>query len=196
MGLGVAYERVGLSRGNDFVGPTFFAYYDTLDIPADPTRGQAWRVNAWWPDLDEVLYRVTFFKPLRVSNTWRTYLRLGYAEGNLNSFGHAAFLGAAEELYSISSRPIEAERMAWANIAFRRIINRNIWGVVAAEFFAGYGYAMDTNHKRIAAPWEVGVAINIPNNLVNIKLAAMYGSEQFKIGFFLGIPIWDHFPLP
>ena len=196
MGLGGAYERVGRRGGSSFFGPTFFAYYDTLDIPADPTSGQAWRVNAWWADFDEILYRATFFKPLRVSNTWRTYFRLGYAEGNKNPFGHAAFLGAAEELYSISRHPIEAERMAWANIAFRRIISRSIWGIVAAEFFGGYGYAMDKNYSKIATPWEVGVAINVPNNLVNIKLAAMYGSEQFRMGFFIGVPIWDHHPLP
>ncbi|MCL2010124.1 MAG: patatin-like phospholipase family protein [Synergistaceae bacterium] len=196
MGAGAAYERIEGAGGNDSIGPTFFAHYDTLDIPADPTSGHAWRFNAWWPDLDEILYRVTYFKPLRVGNMWRTYLRLGYAEGNMNSNGHAAYLGAAEELYSVSNSPIEAERMVWANIAFRRILKRSVWGIVATEVFGGYGYAMDGDYEKIAAPWEVGVAINIPNNLVNVKLAAMYGSEEFKIGFFLGVPIWDHYPLP
>ena len=196
MGLGAAYERVGLRRGRSFVGPTFFAHYDSLDMPADPTSGQAWRLNVWWPDFDNVLYRLTFFKPLTVDDTWRTYLRLGFAQGNMNAFGHAAFLGGAEELYSISNRPIEAERMAWANISFRRVISRSIWGIVAAEFFGSYGYAMDRRYNRIASPWEIGAAINIPNQLVNLRLAAMYGSEQFKIGFFMGVPIWDHYPLP
>jgi len=196
MGLGAAYERVGLRRGRSFAGPTFFAHYDSLNIPSDPTSGQAWRLNVWWPDFENVLYRFTFFKPMTVGNTWRTYLRFGFAGGNMNSFGHAAFLGAAEELYSISNRPIKAERMAWANIAFRRVISRSIWGIVAAEFFGSYGYAMDTRNRKIASPWEVGAAINIPNQLINLRLAAMYGSEQFKIGFFMGIPIWDHYPLP
>jgi NTE family protein len=196
MGFGAAYEHIEGDVSSSSFGPTFFASYDTLDIPSDPTSGQAWRFNAWWPDLEEVLYRVTFFKPLRVGSTWRTYLRLGYAEGNMNSDGHAAYLGAAEELYSISSRPIEAERMVWANIAFRRILKRSIWGIVAAEFFGSVGYAMDEEYDKIATPWEVGVAINIPNNLINVKLAAMYGSEEFKLGFFLGIPIWDRYPLP
>jgi NTE family protein len=197
MGAGVAYEHVkGNGGSSNSFGPTFFAAYDSLDIPADPTSGQAWRFNAWWPDLDDILYRVTFFRPLTIGNTWRTYLRLGYAEGNMSAPGHAAYLGAAEELYSIAARPIEAERMAWANIAFRRIISRSIWGIVAAEFFGGYGYAMDKNYNKIAAPWEIGVAINVPNNLINVKLAAMYGSEGFNLGFFMGIPIWDHYPLP
>ena len=196
MGAGVAYEYVAGDGGGNFVGPTFFAAYDTLDIPGDPTSGQAWRVNAWWPDFGRPLYRVTFFKPTRVDDTWRTYLRIGYAQGNMNAAGHAAFLGAAEELYSISSSPIEADRMAWANIAFRRVLRRGAFGIVAAEVFAGYGHAMDRDFNRIASPWEVGVAVNVPNDLINVKLAAMYGSEQFKVGFFLGVPIWDHFPLP
>jgi NTE family protein len=196
MGAGVAYERVEGNGGDNFAGPTFFAAYDTLDIPADPTSGEAWRVNVWWPNLDDVLYRATFFKPVRVDKMWRTYLRVGYAEGSMNEDGHAAFLGAAEELYSISNRPIEAERMVWANIAFRRILKRSVWGIVAAEVFGSYGYAMDRNYDKIAAPWELGVAISIPNNLVNVKLAAMYGSEEFKVGFFLGVPVWDHYPLP
>ena len=201
VGLGVAYEHVeGPSVSDeddhDAVGPTFFASYDTLDIPGDPTKGYAWRLSAWWPDLDEITYRFTYFKPLEVSKVWRTYLRFGYAEGDLNRRSHAAYLGGAEELYSIASRPIEAERMAWANVAFRRVLNRSVLGIVAAELFASYGYAMDSEYDKIASPWEVGLALDFPNNLIDIKLAAMYGSEQFKVGFFIGVPVWDHYPLP
>jgi NTE family protein len=196
MGVGMAYEYVDGANGDDSLGPTFFAAYDTLDIPADPTKGEAWRLNAWWPDTDEILYRVTYFKPIQVGHMWRTYLRFGYAEGDMSKGGHAAYLGAAEELYSVADRPIEAERMAWVNIAFRRILKRSVWGIVAAEVFGSYGYAMDKEYDKVAAPWEVGLAFSIPNNIVNIKLAMMYGSEEFKAGFFLGIPIWDHYPLP
>ena len=197
MGLGVAYEHVeGRGGSNDAFGPTFFATYDTLDIPADPTSGQAWRLNAWWPNAEQVLYRLTYFKPIEVGPLWRTYLRFGYAEGDLSTTGHAAYLGAAEELYSVAARPIEAERMAWVNVAFRRILKRSMLGIVAAEVFGSYGYAMDKEYEKVAAPWEVGLAVSIPNNIVNVKLAAMYGSEEFKIGFFLGVPIWDHYPLP
>lgn len=201
MGLGVAYEHVAgdsISDESDrnAVGPTFYATYDTLDIPGDPTSGHAWRLSAWWPDLDEINYRLTYFKPLQVSDSWRTYFRFGFAEGDLDRPGHAAYLGGAEELYSISSHPIEAERMAWANLSFRRILMKNVLGTVAGEIFASYGYAMDKHYHKLSAPWEVGVAVNVPNNLFDIKLAAMYGSEEFSVGFFLGVPIWDHFPLP
>lgn len=201
VGFGLAYEH---TRGDSFaekndrdaVGPTFFASYDTLDIPGDPTRGHAWRLNAWWPDLDELVYRFHYFKPLEVAESWRTYFRLGYAEGNMERRGHAAYLGGAEELYSLAARPIEAERMVWANIAFRRILRRSVLGVVAAEIFGSYGYAMDRHYHKIESPWEVGLAVNFPNNIIDAKLALMYGSEEFKVGFFLGVPIWDHYPLP
>ncbi len=200
-GLGVAYEHMEGSSvsdedAHDFVGPTFFAAYDTLDIPGDPTEGHAWRFNAWWPNLDEFIYRFTYFKPLEVGKDWRTYFRIGYAEGDMNRRGHAAYLGAAEELYTAAAHPVEAERMAWVNLALRRILNRNALGIAAAELFASYGYAMDNEYSKISSPWEVGVAVNFPNNIIDIKCAAMYGSEEFKVGFFIGVPIWDHYPLP
>ena len=201
LGLGLAYEHVEGTRGvsgdgHSAVGPTFFAAYDTLDIPSDPTRGHAWRLNAWWPNLEELNYRLTYFKPLEVGDNWRTYFRLGYAEGDLDFRSHAVYLGAAEELYSLSSCPVEAERMVWANVAFRRVLSRSVLGIVAVELFGSYGYAMDREYGKIASPWEVGLAVNFPNNIIDAKLAAMYGSEEFKVGFFLGVPIWDHYPLP
>ncbi|WP_158612333.1 patatin-like phospholipase family protein [Fretibacterium sp. OH1220_COT-178] len=201
LGVGVAYEHVEGTRGaggdeRDAVGPTLFASYDTLDIPSDPTEGHAWRLNVWWPNLEELNYRLTYFKPLEVGDDWRTYFRLGYAEGDLDFRSHAAYLGAAEELYSVSTRPVEAERMAWVNVAFRRVLKRSVLGIVAAEVFGSYGYAMDREYRKIASPWEIGLAVNFPNNIIDVKLAAMYGSEEFKVGFFLGVPIWDHYPLP
>ncbi len=121
---------------------------------------------------------------------------MGFAEGDMNKRSHAVYLGAAEELYSVARDPIEAERMFWANLAVRKILNRTAMGVVAGEVFASWGYAMDKEWGKVDAPWEVGLAVNFPNNLIDVKLAVMYGSEEFKAGFFLGVPIWDHYPLP
>lgn len=201
MGLGYAYEHVdgdaiSPKDGTEASGFTFFAEYDTLDMPSDPTKGYAWKINAWWPNFDELNYRLTYFKPLDVSSLWRTYLRLGFAEGDMNRRSHAVYLGAAEEFYSVAANPIEAERMFWANLAFRKILNRTAMGVLAGELFASWGYAMDKEWHKIDAPWEVGLAVNFPNNIIDMKLAIMYGSEEFKTGFFLGVPIWDHYPLP
>lgn len=201
VGIGYAYEHIegdALSDNDDTdaAGPTFLAEYDTLDMPSDPTKGYAWKVNAWWPDFGEIIYRLSYFKPLEVSSLWRTYFRAGFAEGDMNRRSHAVYLGAAEELYSVARNPIEAERMFWTNIAFRKIINRTAMGVIAGELFASWGYAMDKEWHKVDAPWEVGLAVNFPNNLVDMKFAVMYGSEEFKAGFFIGVPIWDHYPLP
>lgn len=201
LGIGYAYEHVdggatSTKDGTDAGGPTFLAEFDTLDIPGDPTQGYSWRINAWWPDFDEINYRFSYFKPLKVSKLWRIYFRAGFAEGDMNRRSHAVYLGAAEELYSMAAHPIEAERMGWANVAFRRILSRNAMGVIAGELFASWGYAMDKGWRKVEAPWEVGLAVNFPNNIVDIKLAVMYGSEEFKAGVFLGVPIWDHYPIP
>lgn len=200
-GIGFAYEHVGgdpISQKDDTeaAGPTLLAEYDTLDVASDPTSGHAWRLNAWWPDFDEWNYRISYFKPLEVWDKWRTYFRFGFAEGDLNRRSHAAYLGAAEELYSVARDPIEAERMVWTNIAVRQILSRSAMGVIAGEVFASWGYAMDKEWHKVDAPWEAGVAVNFPNNIVDMKLALMYGSEEFKAGFFIGVPIWDHYPLP
>ena len=199
--IGYAYEHVdgdSISNRDDTEsgGLTFSAEYDSLDMPSDPTKGYAWRINAWWPDFDEFIYRINYFKPLNVSDIWRTYLRIGFAEGDMNRRSHAVYLGAAEELYSVARNPIEAERMVWTNLAIRKILSRTAMGVIAGEFFASWGYAMDKEWHKVDAPWEVGLAVNFPNNIVDMKFAIMYGSEEFKAGFFLGVPIWDHFPLP
>ncbi|MDR1741122.1 MAG: patatin-like phospholipase family protein [Synergistaceae bacterium] len=195
MGVGAAAERInGVDDAYSF-GPTFFVARNTLDSTSDPRDGVAWRLNAWWPDGEELLYRFTYFRPVSAGHMWRTYLRIGYVEGGEKD-GHAAYLGAAEELYSIADRPIEAERTAWVNLTFRRVLRRSFLGIVAAEAFAGYGYAMDASYAKIASPWEVGVAFTVPNDIVNLRLAAMYGSEEFRFGFFIGVPIWEHYPLP
>ena len=200
-GIGYAYEHIegdAISDNDDTdsVGLTLLAEYDSLDMPSDPTKGYAWKINAWWPDFDEWNYRLSYFKPLDVSKWWRTYFRLGFAEGDMNRRSHAVYLGAAEELYSVARNPIEAERMVWTNLAIRRIITRTAMGVIAAELFGSWGYAMDKEWHKIDAPWEVGLAVNFPNNLVDMKFAIMYGSDEMKAGFFVGVPVWDHFPLP
>ena len=201
VGIGYAYEHIvgdAISDNDDTDsgGLTFLAEYDTLDMPSDPTKGYAWKINAWWPDFDEVNYRLSYFKPLDVSSIWRTYFRAGFAEGDLKRRSHAVYLGAAEELYSVASHPIEAERMFWTNIAVRKILARTALGVIAGELFGSWGYAMDKEWHKIDAPWEVGLAVNFPNNFVDMKFALMYGSEELKAGFFIGVPIWDHYPLP
>jgi NTE family protein len=110
--------------------------------------------------------------------------------------GHAVYLGASEELYSKAANPIEAERMAWANIAFRRILRKGVFGSITGEIFGGAGYAWNRNDDRDIL-WEAGISVTVPNNLINTKLALFYtGDREWRFGFFVGNPIWDHYPLP
>ncbi|MCL2767624.1 MAG: hypothetical protein FWE49_02725, partial [Synergistaceae bacterium] len=96
----------------------------------------------------------------------------------------------------VAANPIEAERIAWANIAFRRVISRSVLGTITGEIFAGIGYAWGKNGETYM-PWETGISISVPNNLINTKFAVFYTSErEWRFGFFLGNPVWNYFPIP
>jgi len=198
LGLGYAFEFIdGIGGNNSSSGPVFYVSLNTLDVPSDPTSGSALTLSAWWADFDNIMFRVDYFQPLKITNLWRTYLRLGFAEGNIDAVGHAVYLGAAQELYSTAANPIEAERMAWANIAFRRVISRGVFGTITGEVFAGIGYAWDKNNNKIDMPWETGISFTIPNNIINAKFVVFYTSQkEWRFGFFVGNPIWDRYPLP
>jgi len=197
-GFGYAFERIH-TGGEEFdaSGPTLFLTSNTLNDPIDPTDGALLYLQAWWPDFDETLFRLSYFRASRVANDWRFYFRAGFAEGDMKREGRAVYLGAAEELYSYSGRPIEAERMAWWNVAFRRILMKSWWGALNTEFFGGMGFAFDNEWDRFRDVWEAGVSFSIPGVLLDGKLMFIYNDESdFKIGFFLGSPIWGKFPLP
>lgn len=197
-GAGYAAERT-LSGGEEFDshGPTFFLTSDTLNDPVDPTEGALLHLQAWWANFDEPLFRITYFRASRVANDWRFYFRAGFAEGNVDQEGQAVYLGAAEELYSYSGNPIEAERMAWWNVAFRRVMLKSWWGALNTEVFGGMGFAFDDDWNRFRDLWEAGVSFSIPGLLFDGKLMFMYNDEKdFKIGFFLGSPVWGKYPLP
>ncbi|MDI9369644.1 MAG: patatin-like phospholipase family protein [Synergistaceae bacterium] len=197
-GAGYAVERTH-SRGEEFDshGPTLFLTSDTLNDPVDPTEGALLHLQAWWANLDELLYRITYFRASRFADDWRFYFRAGFAEGNVNHEGHAVYLGAAEELYSYSGNPIEAERMAWWNVAFRRVMMKSWWGALNTEIFGGMGFAFDDDWNRFRDLWEAGVSFSIPGVLFDGKLMFIYNDEKdFKIGFFLGSPVWGKYPLP
>jgi len=197
-GFGYAFERIHtLGQEFDASGPTLFMTSDTLNDPIDPTDGDLLYMQAWWPDFEEPLYRISYFRASRVANDWRFYFRAGFAEGDMNREGRAVYLGASEELYSYSGNPIEAERMAWWNIAFRRILTKSWWGALNTEFFGGMGFAFDDEWSRFRDVWEAGVSFSIPGVLFDGKLMFIYNDEKdFKIGFFLGSPIWGKYPLP
>ena len=198
-GLGYAYERIH-SGGfdTDSSGPTFFLSSNTLNDPTDPTSGSLFQFQAWWPDQEEILYRATYFIASRLSDDWRFYVRAGFAEGDERGDGRrAVFLGAAEELYSYSGNPIQGERMFWWNAAFRRVLTKSWWGALNTEIFAGMGFVYNDAGERFRDVWEAGLSFSVPGFLFDGKLMMLYNDERdFKIGFFIGTPVWGHYPLP
>lgn len=195
---GYAAERV-VTGGEEYdtSGPTLSLTSDTLNDPVDPTEGALLHLQAWWPNFDEPLFRITYFRASRFADEWRFYFRAGFAEGDVSREGHAVYLGAAEELYSYSGNPVEAERMAWWNAAFRKVVMKSWWGALNAEIFVGMGFAFDDEWERFRDLWEAGVSLSIPGVLLDGKLMFMYNDEKdFKVGFFLGSPAWGKFPLP
>ncbi len=199
-GIGYGFERVH-SGGRDFdaSGPTLYLTSDTLNDPTDPTSGSLLHVQAWWPELDEVLYRITYFNAMRLSDNWRFYFRAGFAEGDENAApgNRAVYLGAAEELYSYSGNPIQGERMLWWNAAFRRSLMRSWWGSLNTEIFGGMGFVYNDGGERYRDVWEAGISFSVPGFLFDGKLMFLYNDEKdFKVGFFIGSPVWGHHPLP
>jgi NTE family protein len=196
--LGYAFEHIrGHGHESNAAGPTLFMFSNTLNDAIDPTDGGLLYLQAWWPDNDELLYRITYFRAARLANDWRFYFRAGFAEGDMKRDGRAVYLGATEELYSYSGRPIEAERMAWWNMAFRRILLKSWWGALNTEFFGGMGFAFNDDNERFRDVWEAGVSFSIPGVLFDGKLMFLYNDEKdFKIGFFLGSPVFGRYPLP
>lgn len=199
-GLGYAFEQVHSGgEGYSSSGPTFFLTSNTLNDATDPTKGSLFHLQAWWPDMEEVLYRATYFQAARLSDNWRFYFRAGFAEGDETSANgnRAVYLGAAEELYSYSGNPIQGERMFWWNAAFRRILLKSWWGKLNTEIFGGMGFVYDDTGNRYRDVWEAGVSFSIPGFLLDGKLMFLYNDERdFKIGFFIGSPVWGHYPLP
>lgn len=199
-GLGYGFERVH-SGGRDFdaSGPTLFLTSDTLNDPVDPTAGSLFHLQAWWPDMEEVIYRITYFHATRLSDNWRFYIRAGFAEGDETAApgNRAVYLGAAEELYSYSGNPIQGERMAWWNAAFRRSLMKSWWGSLNTEIFGGMGFVFDDGGDRYRDVWEAGISFSVPGFLFDGKLMFLYNDEKdFKVGFFIGSPVWGHYPLP
>ncbi|MFA6747939.1 MAG: patatin-like phospholipase family protein [Aminobacterium sp.] len=197
-GVGIGGERVHFNgRDEDALGPTFYVAYNTLDDTVDPTKGGSMKVAFWWPEHDELLYRVNIFQALSLSEKWRLYLRGGFAEGDVTEPSHAVYLGAAEELYSYADRPIEAERMVWLNLAFRRVFMQSWWGSLTAEIFGGAGWAYDDNGSKSDSVWESGISFSAPGHFFDGRLMFLYNDQSdFKVGFFIGKPIWGHHPLP
>ena len=197
-GPGFAFERIdGGGRDYEAFGPTFYLSSNTLNDPSDPADGALFLFRSWWPDGEELLFRLMYFQAARLSDSWRLFFRAGFAEGDEAREGRAVYLGAMEELYSYSGHPVRGERMAWFNIALRRVLMKSWWGSLNTELFGGMGFVYDDSGDRYRNLWETGISFSVPGLLLDGKLMFLYNDEEdFKVGFFIGSPLWGHYPLP
>ena len=87
--------------------------------------------------------------------------------------------------------------MAWFNIALRRVLMKSWWGSLNTELFGGMGFVYDDSGDRYRNLWETGISFSVPGLLLDGKLMFLYNDEEdFKVGFFIGSPLWGHYPLP
>ncbi|MDD4837064.1 MAG: hypothetical protein EOM02_00120 [Synergistales bacterium] len=152
-------------------------------------------VGAWYPDEGrEIVARVDGAVSTVLSHSWRAYIRGGFFEGNDSSRypGQAAYLGSREELYSLSEYPIKGERFAWWRIGITHRLNESGGTPLDAELFGGQGYVWDDGGSQIDDPWEIGVSLTVPSNLIKARILAVYDdSRDWTFGFTIGDPLWS-----
>lgn len=152
-------------------------------------------LKAWYPEEGgEVMLRAEGSVARVLSPVWRAYLTAGFAEGNSDGryVGQALYLGGREELFSLAEYPIRGERLAWWRMGFRRRLGESQGSPWEAEFFGGQGYVWNDDGSMIDDPWELGVALTVPSNLLRARLMAVYNdSTDWTFGFTIGDPLWS-----
>lgn len=206
------HDRLRLSAG---VGSTFIRHVqgadsanwfapflalrlNLMDDPDDPVNGFLLGMRASWPDdRDNMMLRVNLQGRRKISNTLRVDLSGGFVEGDMGESPlYAAYLGAEEELLSLSQHPLMSERFAWWRLKFSAPMTETMFGPIIAEFFGGQGYAWDHDGASIDKPWEVGIALRTPPKLIDGRVYALYSDrDEWRFGVRIGVPDWDVFRL-
>ncbi len=201
LSAGVAAGALRHVRGYDngnYVGPKVSASLNLMDDPDDPVNGIRLDFSSLWIESeDALLWRAGMTGRTALSSRLVAELSGGYSEGKKNaSMPLAAYLGAREELYSLSERPIAAERFAWWRVKLRHPLEQTMFGPLVAEIFGGQGFAWNEDGERTDNPWEVGVALAAPRKLIDGKVYAVYTDrKEWKFGVSIGVPDWDVFHL-
>ena len=178
-------------------GPAFFAAYEGLDDPLDPTEGIRWRVRGWWRDGKTLLLRTEGLAVHSFSPRWRLLLSGGLEAGDASNPATAAWLGGSDDLLGYGDRPVLAERVAWARLVFRRVLERSWWGSMNVDLFAAAGNTFDSGWSSGDSLWEAGVSLSFPNNFLGGSLFLLYNDEsELRWGLSLGRPMPVRDPLP
>ncbi len=174
-------------------GPMAQWVYDGPETKAK--ESYSFQLGAWYPDEGrEIILRAEGTVAKTLSHSWRAYLRGGFVEGNSDGryAGQAAYLGAREELFSLAEYPIRGERFAWWRLGFRHRLKEGKGTPWETEFFGGQGYVWDDDGSQIDSPWELGVALTVPSNLLRARLMAIYDDNRdWTFGFTIGDPLWS-----
>lgn len=187
-------DITGDGSGLSTWGPIFQWSQD--GIPGgNKDMASSFSVNAWYPDEGrEIVMRLEGALSKVLSHRWRAYIRGGFFEGNHDARypGQAAYLGGRDELYSLAEYPIKGERFAWWRIGFRHRLKEGSGNPLEAELFGGQGYIWDNDGSQIDSPWEVGLALTVPTNLIDAKIMAIYDDRQdWTFGFTIGEQLWS-----
>ncbi len=193
-----AVRRVEGAENFNYLEPFLDATLNLMDDPDDPVNGLMVDVHASWPDeIEAWLLRATLTGRSRLSSHLLLEMSGGYTEGESDENRlFAAYLGAREELYTLSDHPIEAERFFWWRAKIRYPLMDTMLGSVIAEIFGGQGYAYDDSNSLIDNPWEAGLALCAPRKLLDARLYAAYtDKDEWRFGASIGVPDWDVFHL-
>ncbi len=187
----------GAENGN-YLAPKMEVLLDMMDDPDDPVNGFRLDFAGMWIESeDALLWRTGLTGRKAISSNLVAELSAGYSEGKLDGdLPLAAYLGAREELYSLSQHPIPADRFAWWRAKLRYPLQQTALGPVVAEVFGGQGYAWDEEDSAIREPWEAGVALVAPRKLIDGRVYAVYTDrKEWKFGMSIGVPDWSVFHL-
>lgn len=200
--LGVAYdhfiqegshyslsESSGLKHDEDYVAPFGNIKFLWQDDYERPTRELEAELSAAWVVNEQALMlRGGLKAQVKAGANSRLQFSGGFMMGHIEKSPLlAAYLGARDELYSLSSRPIAGDRFVWGRLAWIHDIRETFLGNTALEIFAAAGRVWD-HDSAMAAPWEVGISIGAPKRLFSGRLFALYSSEsEWKFGLTFGI---------
>lgn len=195
MSAGIMASKIDGDGGNlDTWGPVFQWEQDG-NLKSNQDIASSFSLSAWYPDEGrEIVMRLDGTLSTVLSHRWRAYIRGGAFEGNDDRRypGQGAYLGAREELFSLAEYPIRGERFAWWRLGFRHRLNESGNTPLEAELFGGQGYIWDNDGSQIDSPWEVGVALTVPSNLIRARILAVYDdSRDWTFGFTIGDPLWS-----
>lgn len=188
--LGAQGQYVRFQGDEDwYVGPFASLAWQDLDDDLAPTSGGAAQVDLWLTDDGDLLARGTFLGLRPVVSGAAYFLSGGFELGENDVPYHAAYLGDAEELYSLGNHPLRGDHAAWVRLGRRQNITRSFLGALDTEIFGGYGVTYDDNWDRLADAWELGLALNAPFIIMDSRIFVTYDdNDDWTFGFSLGTP--------